>query len=292
MKTYVLFHGSCPDGTGAALAAWLRLGDKTEAGPVEYIPVNYGQPVPDIEPHSAVYIVDFSYPRKELESLKAFCPALIVLDHHATAQKDLEGLPYCTFDMNKSGAVLAWEHFHPKMPVPTFIYYLQDRDLWKFELPQSREVSAAIGSYPFDFRLWSKWIGQPNLIERLVTEGTACLRLKNQQVDNMCRHHRWVQFDTSSVSDGINFKDRRGLDRPNEGLYYAPCANATVFFSEVGERLLELYPEAQFAAYYLDRNDGKRQWGMRSRKTFDASVIAKAFGGGGHAQACGFVQDL
>lgn len=309
MKTYVLYHGNCPDGCGAALAAWLRLGDKTEAGPVEYIPVSYGKPKPGIEPHSAVYIIDFSYPRAELESLKEFCPELIVLDHHATAEKDLAGLPYCTFDMNKSGAVLAWEHFHGSNDgcngdgrLPEFFAYLQDRDLWQFKLPMSREVSAALGSYPMEFRAWSElsqirrqgniYETQGMAIDNLKREGVACLRLKAQQVDNMARHHRWVQFDTTSVSDGINFKDRCGLSQPQEGLYYAPVANATIFFSEVGERLLELNPGSPFSAYYMDRNDGKRQWGLRSRREFDCSVIAKAFGGGGHKQASGFVQEL
>ena len=298
MKTYVLYHGNCPDGCGAALAAYLRLGDFAgidgKSFPVEYIPVSYGHPPPKIEKGSAVYIIDFSYPRDVLERLlRETCSSLTVLDHHATAEADLRGMPGCVFDMSKSGAVLAWEHFHPGRPVPEFLLYLQDRDLWQFSLPNSREVSAAIGSYPMDFRAWRYWIDRETLIADLAEEGVTCLRLKNQQVQCMVAHHRRVILDGEHKH--IMFSARAAPGEANGfGITVAPdqwacpVANATVFFSEVGEALLELYPDAPFAAYYMDRADGMRQWGLRSRPDFDCSVIARAFGGGGHKQASGF----
>lgn len=299
MKTYVLYHGNCPDGCGAAAAAFLKLGDFSgingESRPVEYIPVSYGKSPPEIEAGSNCYIVDFSYSRDVLIHLhENVCNLLQVLDHHATAEKDLEGLPFCRFDMNKSGAVLAWEHFHPKHAVPKFILYLQDRDLWQFNLPDSREVSAAVGSYPMDFRIWANWISESVPIEDFTAEGRTCLRLKNQQVENMTKHHRWAYLDTKRKT--IRFTEK--LEPGGNGdpivpghVEIVPVANATVFFSEVGERLLELNPSADCAAYYSDRSDGKRQWGLRSRSGFDCSVIAKAFGGGGHKQASGFVEE-
>ena len=74
------------------------------------------------------------------------------------------------------------------------------------------------------------------------------------------------------------------------GGHKVPVANGTVFFSEVGEELCKAYPEAPFAAYYMDRADGKRQWGLRSRTGFDVSAIAKQYGGGGHQAAAGFTE--
>lgn len=292
MKTFVLYHGNCPDGCGAALAAYLKFGEFSKAGvPVEYIPVSYGKPPPEIKAGSSVFIVDFSYPRATLEKLREYCE-LVVLDHHATAEKDLEGLSYCRFDMNKSGAVMAWEHFHPDKSVPGFILYLQDRDLWQFKLPYSREVSAAIGSYPFDFRAWKNWLEVETLIDDLTKEGIACLRLKNQQVGNMAAQHRWAYLDPQTKT--IRFTEKlepggNGEPTVPAHIWILPVANATVFFSEVGERLLEIYPSCDCAAYYSDRSDGKQQWGLRSRPEFDCSIIAKAFGGGGHKQASGFV---
>lgn len=288
MKQYVLYHGNCPDGLGAAMAAWLYLGPSAE-----YIPVSYGKPIPEIEPGSEVYIVDFSYPKPVLENLyENVTSHLKVLDHHATAESDLKGLPYCVFDMNKSGAVLSWEYFFPKKPVPEFFLYLQDRDMWWFKMDKSREVSAAIGSYPFTLESFLN-LFQVVGIDRLKIEGQACLRLKNQQVENMTKHHRWGYFDPKKKT--VRFTEK--LEPGGNGdptvpahIEIMPVANATVFFSEVGDKLLELYPSMDCAAYYTDRSDGKRQWGLRSRASFDCSIIAKAFGGGGHKQASGFVE--
>jgi hypothetical protein len=313
---YVLYHGNCPDGFGAAFAAWLRFGDDAE-----YIPVSYGKPMPDMLTGDAteVYILDFSYPSREIINLVTRHGKVVVLDHHHTAKMELESLmeeynsdPYLIrFDMNKSGAVLACEYFHGDSikcevnQLGEFFAYLQDRDLWTFKLPQSREVSMALRSYPMDFRKWSEITGLvsqgqiyelPGIcIDALKKEGVACRRLTEQQVHNMAKHHRWGYFDT--IKKTIRFTSElepggNGEPMVPEHVQIMPVANATVFFSEVGERLLELNPAIDCAAYYLDRKDGKRQWGLRSRKTFDCSKVAQAFGGGGHKQASGFVQEL
>jgi hypothetical protein len=36
------------------------------------------------------------------------------------------------FDMNRSGAGLAWDYFQPMTSRLRFIDYLEDRDLWRF----------------------------------------------------------------------------------------------------------------------------------------------------------------
>lgn len=293
-KTYVLYHSNCADGFGASLAARLKYGTTAE-----YIPVNYGQPVPAMEPKSYVFIVDFSYPASVLRELAAIHEWVTVLDHHKTAQAELGGLSIgrttIVFDMEKSGAVLAWEHFFPKKPVPPFFLYLQDRDLWQWKLPKSREVSCAVRSYPMNAETWQAFLAT-DAIEKLMVEGEACLRLTDNMVNVMAKNHRWVQFYTEGRVAVAQFV---GTNSPYHGendqgpVHIVPCANATVFFSEVGERLLQMYPDAKFAAYYLDRKDGKRQWGLRGRDGgFDTTIIAKALGGGGHAASSGYTTTI
>lgn len=260
--THVLYHGNCYDGFGAALAAWLSLGP----GP-HYWPVLYGQPIPDgLDEDSVVLICDFSYPRADLVALKERVRFLRVLDHHKTAQADLEGLNFATFDMEKSGAVMTWEYFS-KEDVPLFFLYLQDRDLWKFELGGSKGVSQALRAYPFEMAVWRDLATDAGLL-RLLEEGPVVERFTAQMVSLMC--------DQAVMGD--------------VGGHQVPIANATVFFSEVGDELCRRHPEKEFSAYYLDRKDGLRQWGLRSRGGFDTSEVAKALGGGGHAAASGFVQ--
>ncbi len=261
----ILYHANCYDGFGAAWAAWKALGDGAK-----YYPIAYGDSPPPLinADQGKLYLLDFTFPRQTLLSLaKEF--DIVVLDHHKTAQGDLADLPFARFDVDKSGAVLAWEHFHPGTPIPELVRYLQDRDLWQFRLPRSREIAAWLRSYPMDFRIWDGLVW--DVIDdarywQAASEGEAILRFQCEMVDVMCRN-AWV----TKIGD-----------------HWVPVTNATIFFSEVGERLCELNPGMPFAAYYLDRADGKRQWGLRSRGGFDVSAVAKAFGGGGHTAAAGF----
>lgn len=276
MKHLVLYHGNCADGFGAAWAAHLALGDDAE-----YQAVNYGEPPPDVRGRD-VLILDFSYPRHVLLKMHDDALSLRVLDHHATAKDDLAGLDFCTFDMERSGATLAWDHLVSYGPedqryfiepeivrlnavTRTLVEYLEDRDLWRFVLPNSREVSAAIWSHPMDFKTWT---GLAMNIEDLKRDGIAILRYMEQQTAIMCK---------------------RAVLREVGG-HMVPVVNATMLFSEVGESLCKMFPEASFAAYYFDRSDGIRQWGARSRNGFDVSVVAKSLGGGGHKAAAGWIE--
>ena len=249
----ILYHANCYDGFGSAYAAWKKFGDDAE-----YIPVNYGQNAPDVVGKN-VYILDFAYDPETLQKMSDQANLLVVIDHHKTHQENLKlqlsskeeiedfmetfkdiivyrkKIFLCIFDINKSGAVLSWEFFHPSSPVPEFFLYLQDRDLWKFELDQSREVSQALRAYPFDFKIWDFIIENENKVssslEQLKKEGKTINRFTEQMVEIMC-NNAYI-----GIVQG----------------HKVPIANATIFFSEVGERLCELYPDCPFSLYYSRR---------------------------------------
>jgi len=276
MKTTVIYHGNCYDGFGAAWAANKKFFG--EGQKVEYIPGLYGMEFPFEAWEGNLYILDFSFPKQIIGSRQLVDDYVLnigefkVIDHHKTAEADLRDYPGCTiFNMAKSGAVLAWEFFHPGKPVPILLQYVQDRDLWKFEMPFSREIDCYIKSLPFDFRAWDEAeIMFQHHINQIITESKGAYRYQRAMVDVMCN----------------NYVVR------NIAGYPVPITNATVFLSEVGEELCKRFPDANFAAYYLDRKDGRRQFGLRSRNGFDVSEVAKKFGGGGHQASAGFVIDL
>jgi len=137
VKHIVLYHADCSDGFGAAWAAWKHLGNDAS-----YMPMEYGTAPPSLHRNVHVYILDFTFPRDVIGDMHDHCKELVIIDHHGTTAKELEGLPYVVFDERKSGAVLAWEYFHPSAPIPELLRYIMDRDLWQFRLPQSREVFA------------------------------------------------------------------------------------------------------------------------------------------------------
>lgn len=261
---FVLYHAHCADGFGAATAAWMRIGDHAS-----YLPVTYGEPLPEIPDGAEVYILDFSYPREVLIALAERC-SVLVLDHHATAEAALADLPFAVFDKTKSGAVLAWERFHGE-PVPPLIHYVQDRDLWKWELPESREASAGIALLDRNCAIWAEIIRLGNAaLDGLKHDGRAALRQQIQLVHAAC--------------DRAHFGPICGRR--------VPIVNSAVFQSEIGHELLARHAEAPFAAIYFDRTDEQRVWSLRSRADFDVSQVARAFGGGGHRQAAGFEETI
>lgn len=275
-QTVVLYHGNCADGMGAAYAAWKKLGDMAQ-----YIPVSYGSPPPfdQIATGSMVYLLDFSYPRQVLHSFWMERGATVqVIDHHRTAQQDLADWPGAIFDMDHSGAYLAWQYFHHEKGsgqnmTPPLIKYVEDRDMWWWKLPDSREVSAALWSYPMDFTTWQKIDRQLRRsvgLRNFIMEGQAILRYMEQQVVMITRHAIPKKIDGHTV----------------------PVCNATSLWSEVGEMLLKMFPDAPFAACYSDTREGLRRWSLRSRGDFDVSAVARIRGGGGHKAAAGFEEKL
>ena len=212
---------------------------------------------------STVVIVDFAYPRDTMLDMAQRMAAVQVLDHHKTAQEDLAGLPFVHLDMNKSGAVLSWEYWHPNEPLPELLRYVEDRDLWRFALPNTHEVAAALEIYPRDFDLWDRLS-----IATLAAEGGPIVRALRQNVSRMAERAR--------------FQDIAG--------YSVPVVNASLFTSDVLDELTRRFPTAPFAASYFDRGDGRRQWSLASRGSFDVSHIAKQFSGGGHKNRSGFVE--
>ncbi len=266
-STLVLYHDSCPDGFTAAWAVWRALGDSAE-----YRAMNYGQELPIAPPEECrIILVDFTLPRAILEALIRAGMHVEVYDHHKTAQADLADLhgAKVVFDMERSGAGIAWDEFHGGIR-PRIVDYVEDRDLWRWALGYSREVSEYLFSLE---RTFDQWTCAAALLMADPTEafsqGAALLRAKRQRVETVCKNVRWLTF----------------------GEHRIPVVNTAWDFSEIGEYLCEHFPDAPAGGYYFDRAD-KRQWGFRSRGDFDVSALCKQYGGGGHAAAAGFTSEI
>lgn len=266
----VLYHGSCYDGFGAAWAAYRVYGDRADYRACTY---NEGDaPLQETveKGYTEVFVVDFSFSREALLDAHSKLHHLRVYDHHQTAQAALEGLDFCVFDMKRSGALITWEEMHPDLPAPSLIQYISDRDLWKFELPNSKAHHVALQCFPFDFKVWDQLAKErPGYLTDM---GIPILKHQEQLVEIMAK--KAVKVEVA-------------------GIKLAIC-NATVYFSEVPHRILELNPDCQLAAYFSEVHNQKdgwsRVWGVRGRDSdsHNAAEFAKKFGGGGHFKAAGF----
>lgn len=269
-KPLVIYHGNCADGFGAA---WCF--HHQNPGAFNFHAGVYQNPPPDIE-HGTVYLVDFSYKRSVVEELLKKNNRIILIDHHKTAIEDLQPLIddksiQAYVDVNRSGARLAWDYLFGREEdcseaMPKLIAHIEDRDLWRFNLPGTENIQATIFSYPYDFDVWTKLMldYHPDDLE---IEGQAITR----------KHHK-------DIAELINVTTHWMLIYG----YLVPVANLPyTLTSDAGHALFKKY-DAPFAGCYWDTPDG-RVFSLRSEDSrVDVSEIAKVFGGGGHRNASGF----
>ena len=262
--THVVYHGNCSDGFTGAWAAWLKLGDK-----VEYIPYYFGS-VAKLPLEAEAIMIDCAYPRDILFALRAKTKRVAVLDHHKTNMEDLQNMSDVIFDMNRSGAMLAWDYFHPGTEPPPLVKYVQDRDLWTKALLSTEEISSLVNSTDMSWTAWNQLSDTLSMnFDTAAAKGAAILAADRKHVKQIC---------------GLSYMR-------DVGGYIVPVVNTSIFLSDVGHELCKRHPDAPFAACYFDTQEGKRRWSLRSMNGFDCSVVAKKFGGGGHAAACAFMEE-
>lgn len=292
-----IYHGNCADGFTAAWVVW-KYARMYPDMPVEFVPGVYGQQPPEVG-GADVIMVDFSYKRSVLLNMAAQARSILILDHHMTAAVDLagfpepadvdgdqcwgahmsavaaglagrnRGMPSVLFDMDRSGAQIAWDFFFSGLPRPALVDYVADRDLWRFKMPDSRAVAAAMFSFEYDFAVWNGLndaLGGLHTFAGLVTAGEAIER----------KHHK-------DIAELVKVTRREmviaGFRVPVANLPYTMASDAAHLMAE----------DAPFAACYFDRADGQRVFSLRSHEAgADVGAIAAHYGGGGHKHAAGF----
>ncbi len=254
-----IYHGNCADGFGAAWVVRKALGD------IDFHAGKYQAPPPDVTDKDVV-IVDFSYKRPVLLEMAAKANSILILDHHKTALEDLVDLPpnvTLLFDMESSGAMMTWNYFFPQETSPPLLRHIEDRDLWRFALPNTRQIQANLFSYPYDFQVWDKLMATD--VAALVAEGEAIERKHIKDLKEL------IQVTTRNMVIG-------GYEVPVANLPYTMSSDA-------GHELAKGKP---FAACYWDTPAG-RVFSLRSSdEGVDVSEIAQQYGGGGHRNASGF----
>lgn len=268
----VIYHGQCPDGFGAALAAWLYFD-----GQGEYIGLAHGKvtQVADLPPLAgrAVYILDFSFDEALMQGIDEQAAKLVMLDHHKSAADKL-GQFKCRcgavhFDLSQSGAMLSWKFFFPDRPAPDLIRYIQDRDLWTWAFEESAAFLSALDLEPNDFTRWAEIAAfTPSQVAEFCQRGQAM----NEKFLHLCR-------DIARGGAPVRFNGQEGL--------MVNCPGA--FASEVGNMLSAQC--GSFALLWSVSGDGTVKVGLRAVAHYDAIPLAESMGGGGHPQACGFRMD-
>jgi len=262
----ILYHAECDDGFGAAYAAWLSLGDGAE-----YQPVAYGDRIePDRLGGRQVFILDFSFPPDVLGEMAQQAAKIVLLDHHKSAAAQWNNIVPAAnvelnFDMDRSGAQMAWDYFHAGSARPALIDHIGDRDLWRFTLADTKAFCAGLSLIPTSFESWQVAAAHP---ENLVTKGHTVLEVLQRQIDSALR------------------KELRPVTLcGHQGL----ATNAIGNTSEIGQAIAKR--SGTFSLTFFIKGE-EAICSLRSIAPFDVSTIATHYGGGGHAQASGFTVSI
>lgn len=259
----ILYHENCPDGFGAAWAAWMKFKNNAE-----YIATDPHTLPKKVLKGKEIYILDNSFDKKTLQQLQHTNKSVVVIDHHKSAQADVEAFSQNIFDNNHSGAVLSWNYFHPKKKILLLLRYIEDNDLWNFKLPQTKYVRMYVTSHPYDFSVWSKLakeIENTKTRKRGIEKGKAISHYFDQVVDEVLKEAELVQFGKFRVY-AVNFSSKK-------------------FTSIIGTKLAE---KAGPLGIVWHESKGMLHVSLRSNDKIDVSNVAAQFGGGGHKNASGF----
>ena len=290
MKSIVVcYHKNCPDGFGAACAAWKKFGNTAY-----YIAVD-----PEVLPSEKIkgkeiYILDNSYKKEVQLQLRKVNKKVVILDHHISSEANVRAFPENVFDNDHSGAVLAWQYFHPVRnsisidrsdtqstgvvshganlfkPIPKLLLYIEDGDLWKFKLPFSQSILSYVYAHDFNFHVWNtlqKELESKKRMARIHEKGDAIIQYRDVLVKEAVAKAYLARFVDKNVFV-VNSSTKR-------------------ITSLVGHALCKKNPP--FSVVWYEAKDGTVHVSLRSEGNFDVSKIVQKYGGGGHKNAGGFV---
>lgn len=265
-KVLIIYHGNCRDGFTAAWAAWKKFGDEAE-----YVPMVYSRFLPNKLPDAKgrdVYFLDFTPEDDDLFKVVGESHSTVIIDHHESRKESIAKVPDSVYDDSHSGAVLAWKYFHPDTKVSELCLYVEDGDLWKWEIPDSDKILSYVDlKGEMDFRVWdsiAEDLESEVKRKEYIEKGSLILSFREKIVNMIIKDHaQLVSFEGHEV--------------------YA--INAPRFFrSEIGNKLAEAKPPFAIVWSYTknDINVSLRSVG------FDLIPIAVKFKGGGHLTAANF----
>ena len=264
-KTIVFYHGSCPDGFGGAYAAWKKFG-----GRAEYVPLTRSDDdMPSVE-GADVYFIDFTYEKERMDAFAAQAASVTVLDHHEGVRDVVESMPTHVYDSNRSGATIAWQYFHPDTPTPQLLQYVEDDDLFRFRLPETRPIISYLGVNPFTFEFWdetARTLDNPETKEKLLEK---------------CRvYAEYFELLAQLAVDKAKLISFEGHE-----CYFAIAHPYKPMKSLVGNLLAK--KKGPFALVVAAHPKGFGV-SIRGDGSVDVSKIAQKYGGNGHPNSSGFV---
>lgn len=261
-KIVVIYHGDCPDGFASAWAAWKKFGAKAA-----YLAARDRSAPPCPLKNKEVYLIDYTYTPDIIKRLVKDNINVTVIDHHVTAKASLPFVSDHLYRLDHSGAILAWQYFHPDKSTPVALRYVEDRDLWKWKMPHAREMLMLLDLTPLNFDSWSRMAREfedPRLRAVNIKKGTLLLMYYRALYEKLLPKAELARFEGKKIY----------------------VLNGPYFFADDLGNVLAKRTHS-FAVLWSE-SGGRIRASLRSVGGFDVSRIAKKYGGGGHRNSAAF----
>lgn len=300
----VFYHYPCPDGAFAAFCAHLALSN------VRWCPMTvYSKPEDRLAQAAqaagtTAYVLDYTGGPDFLRAVASVAKEVYVLDHHKTAAEDCAGVAesvpnlHLTIDMGRSGAGIARDHFAVKgileskygadraAALSLLIDYVEDNDLWRHTLADSKAVALGLGESKIEFDA-NKNAG---LWEQLASLTVPALLASGQAAQ--ARQDAIITAEMATARPMT-------IPGPHPMTALAVVTQYPDYRSVAGNTLAALsvkagHPAIGIIAYtepgLAPGPDGKPliKVSLRSIGEVDTTPCSKAFGGGGHKNASSF----
>jgi len=235
--------------------------------------MSHGQPLPKDLDGKNILICDFSFRKNIFAELKKKVNKVLILDHHETAQKDLEDVDPKDkwFDMKHSGAMLTWFYFYPTEQSPLLIKYIEDRDIWTKVLPNTDAFAAWFHTLPFIFEEYIKYFDEKLLLQLIQEKGIPYKELNDHYISQA------VDYSV------VKFCEIKGQ------FYFVAFNNSSVLKSDIGNKMFDRYPLCDFSTVYsINEKHDSTSFSLRSTDVHvNVGDVAFSLGSGGHRNSSG-----
>ena len=303
MKFTIFAHSHCTDGLVAASIMKYSLQMQHNIEP-EVIFVSYGKEKEalekaNIDSDTTVYCVDFAFNRELTLELCKLAAKVIVLDHHKTANENLHDLKThynfnFIYDVEKSGASIVRDYCKQHLNLYSHIKLnqeeilnkvvnmVEDRDLWLFKLPMTKEFAEYIFAYmqPNDIDKMSIILFKYNFdnLKEICQMGSTIMEYKNNIIEKKLKSYVPVYFHVDNTKLIIINETQPDL------------------VSQLGNELCKKY-NVPVCLYNISGSESSNELSVSlSFRSMDhlepVDSIARLFSGGGHKNSAGGVCSL
>lgn len=296
-KKIVLYHRQCRDGFASAAVIYNKFGESANYYGID--PSKLEEDINKIidienkdrkfEPTTLILSADIGFKYTIYENLKKLFGYVKIIDHHKTTDEEFldKNNKDLYFNNNYCGCVLAFKYFNYNKAVPPFLLYIQDRDLFKETMPDSKAIGLGLlNKVTYKFHKLENNLpnyNKPNFKEWLIYIDKNNFT-REKEIGEILEHdtNRNIQMAKSNAIKMSMVVDNK--------TYKVSVINIAHLISDVGNILAKENPDIDFVLLY--RIVGIELFVSLRSYLFDTTIIATFYGGGGHRFASGFTTTI